>query len=90
MIDEIVETAEAGGTAFLRKVLVDKRPLRKLREDDSKLAAARIDRAILTIAVASTTKRVRRLEAPFAAAIACAIDLLFEERRKKEYTLSSN
>lgn len=37
LIDEIVEATGAGGEAFARKVLADKRGLRKLRNDDSKL-----------------------------------------------------
>src|SRR5216684_3526285 len=40
LIEEIVEGPALGGEAFARKVLAEKRPLRKLRDDDSKLAAA--------------------------------------------------
>src|SRR3954454_24923540 len=40
LIEEIVEGPAAGGEAFARKVLAEQRPLRKLRDDDSKLAAA--------------------------------------------------
>ena len=58
----------SGGEAFARKVLAEKRPLRKLRDDDSKLAAAKADRSIFTNAVAALTKKARGLEAPFAAA----------------------
>jgi hypothetical protein len=49
-------------------VLAEKRPLRKLRDDDSKLAAAKADRSIFTNAVAALTKRragwKRRLPPP--------------------------
>ena len=44
LIEEIVEGPASGGEAFARKVLAEKRPLRKLRDDDSKLAAAKADR----------------------------------------------
>src|SRR6202012_3395658 len=76
----------AGGEAFARKVLAEKRPLRKLRDDNSKLAAAKADRSIFTNAVATMTKRARGLEAPFAAAdaVGYAIDLPFDEGIKKE------
>jgi 3-hydroxyacyl-CoA dehydrogenase len=85
LIEEIVE-GPAGGEAFARKVLAEKRPLRKLRDDDSKLAAAKADRSIFTNAVAAMTKKARGLEAPFAAAdaVGAAIDLPFEEGLKKE------
>src|SRR5260370_3392462 len=87
LIEEIVEgPAAAGGEAFARKVLAEKRPLRKLRDDDSKLAAAKADRSIFTNAVAALTKKARGLEAPFAAAdaVGAAIDLPFDQGLKKE------
>jgi 3-hydroxyacyl-CoA dehydrogenase len=86
LIEEIVEGPAAGGEAFARKVLAEKRPLRKLRDDDSKLAAAKADRSIFTNAVAAMTKKARGLEAPFAAAdaVGAAIDLPFDEGIKKE------
>jgi 3-hydroxyacyl-CoA dehydrogenase len=86
LIEEIVEGPAAGGEAFARKVLAEKRPLRKLRDDDSKLAAAKADRSIFTSAVAALTKKARGLEAPFAAAdaVGAAIDLPFDEGLKKE------
>uniref|UniRef100_Q07K25 Short chain enoyl-CoA hydratase / 3-hydroxyacyl-CoA dehydrogenase n=1 Tax=Rhodopseudomonas palustris (strain BisA53) TaxID=316055 RepID=Q07K25_RHOP5 len=86
LIEEIVEGPAAGGEAFARKVLAEKRPLRKLRDDDAKLAAAKADRSIFTNAVAAMTKKARGLEAPFACAdaIAAAIDLPFDEGLKKE------
>ena len=86
LIEEIVEGPASGGEAFARKVLAEKRPLRKLRDDDSKLAAAKADRSIFTNAVAALTKKARGLEAPFAAAdaVGAAIDLPFDEGLKKE------
>ncbi|MGY4305746.1 3-hydroxyacyl-CoA dehydrogenase [Bradyrhizobium sp. USDA 4369] len=86
LIEEIVEGPASGGEAFARKVVAENRPLRKLRDDDSKLAAAKADRSIFTNAVAAITKKSRGLEAPFAAAdaVGYAIDLPFDEGLKRE------
>ncbi len=86
LIEEIVEEPAAGGEAFIRKVLAEKRPSRRLRDDNSKLAAAKADRSIFTNAVAAMTKRARGLEAPLVAAdaVGYAIDLPFDEGLKKE------
>ncbi|WP_027549550.1 3-hydroxyacyl-CoA dehydrogenase NAD-binding domain-containing protein [Bradyrhizobium sp. Cp5.3] len=86
LIEEIVEGPAPGGEAFVRKLLAEKRPLRRLRDDDSKIAAAKADRSIFTNAVAAMTKKARGLEAPFAAAdaVGYAIDLPFDEGLKKE------
>lgn len=86
LIEEIIEGPASGGEAFVRKLLAEKRPLRRLRDDDSKIAAAKADRSIFTNAVAAMTKKSRGLEAPFAAAdaVGYAIDLPFEEGLKKE------
>src|SRR3954471_14171739 len=86
LIEEIVEDRVSGGAAFARKLVAEKRPLRKLRDDDSKLAAAKADISIFTNAVAALTKKARGLEAPFAAAdaVRAAIELPFDEGLKKE------
>src|SRR3954453_21875281 len=86
LIEEIVENPAVGGESFARKVLAEKRPMRRLRDDDSKLAAAKADRSIFTNAAAALTKKSRGLEAPFAAAdaVGYAIDLPFDEGLKKE------
>lgn len=86
LIEEIVEGPTLGAELFVRKLLAEKRPLRRLRDDDSKIAAARADRSIFTNAVAAMTKKARGLEAPFAAAdaVGYAIDLPFDEGLKKE------
>ncbi|MBR0686015.1 enoyl-CoA hydratase/isomerase family protein [Bradyrhizobium manausense] len=86
LIEEIVEGPASGGEAFVRKLLAEKRPLRRLRDDDSKIAAAKADRSIFTNAVAAMTKKSRGLEAPFAAAdaVGYAIDFPFDEGLKKE------
>lgn len=86
LIEEIVEGPTLGAELFVRKLVAEKRPLRRLRDDDSKIAAAKADRSIFTNAVAAMTKKSRGLEAPFAAAdaVGYAIDLPFEEGLKKE------
>ncbi|MDN5000295.1 3-hydroxyacyl-CoA dehydrogenase NAD-binding domain-containing protein [Bradyrhizobium sp. GCM10027634] len=86
LIEEIIEGPASGGEAFVRKLLAEKRPLRRLRDDDSKIAAAKADRSIFTNAVAAMTKKSRGLEAPFAAAdaVGYAIDFPFDEGLKKE------
>ncbi|MGB3448237.1 MAG: 3-hydroxyacyl-CoA dehydrogenase NAD-binding domain-containing protein [Xanthobacteraceae bacterium] len=86
LIDEIVDDLVPGAVAFAKKVAAEKRPLRRLRDEDGKLAAARADRSIFTNAVAALTKKARGLEAPFAAAdaVGAAIDLPFDEGLKKE------
>lgn len=86
LIEEIVEGPTLGAELFVRKLVAEKRPLRRLRDDDSKIAAAKADRSIFTNAVAAMTKKARGLEAPFAAAdaVGYAIDLPFDEGLKKE------
>ncbi|MFK4495916.1 3-hydroxyacyl-CoA dehydrogenase [Bradyrhizobium japonicum] len=86
LIEEIIEGPASGGEAFVRKLIAEKRPLRRLRDDDSKIAAAKADRSIFTNAVAAMIKKSRGLEAPFAAAdaVGYAIDLPFDEGLKKE------
>ena len=86
LIEEIVEDPAVGGEVFARKVLAEKRPLRRLRDDDSKLAAARADRSIFTNAAAAANKRNRGLEAPLACAeaVSWTLDVPFDEALKKE------
>jgi 3-hydroxyacyl-CoA dehydrogenase len=86
LIEEIVEDPAVGGEAFARKVLAEKRPLRRLCDDDSKLAAAKADRSIFTNAAAAANKRNRGLEAPLACAeaVSWTLDLPFDEALKKE------
>ncbi len=69
LIDEIVDgPSTAAGETFARTILAEKTPIRRLRDDDSKLLAARNDRTIFTNAVAAVNKRNRGLEAPLSAA----------------------
>lgn len=90
LIDEVVDGDPAvGGEAFARKVLAEKRPLRKLRDDDSKLAAAKADKSIFTNAAAAANKRNRGLEAPLAAAeaVSHSLDQPFDQALKSERDL---
>jgi 3-hydroxyacyl-CoA dehydrogenase len=86
LIEEIVEDPATGGEAFALKVLAEKRPSRRLRDDDSKLVAARADRSIFTNAAAAANKRNRGLEAPLACAeaVSWTLDVPFDEALKKE------
>ena len=90
LIEEIIDgTPAVGGEAFARKVLAEKRPLRKLRDDDSKLAAAKADKSIFTNAAAAANKRSRGLEAPLAAAeaVSHSLDQPFDQALKSEREL---
>jgi 3-hydroxyacyl-CoA dehydrogenase len=86
LIEEIVEGPAAGAEAFLRKVIAENRPLRILRNDDSKLAAAKADRTLFTNAAAAANKKNRGLDAPLACAeaVSWTLDLPFDEALKKE------
>jgi 3-hydroxyacyl-CoA dehydrogenase len=81
----------AAGVAFAQKVLREGRPLRPLREDDTKLAPVRADRSVFTEAVAKAVKRNRGLEAPLACAeaIGWCLDVPFDEAVKREWELFS-
>ncbi|ABE61253.1 3-hydroxyacyl-CoA dehydrogenase / short chain enoyl-CoA hydratase [Nitrobacter hamburgensis X14] len=89
LIDAIVEGPASGGEAFACRVLAERRPLRRLRDDDSRLMAAKANRSIFTDAVAAVTKRARGLEAPFAAAeaVGLSLDTPFDEALKQEREL---
>ncbi|MDR3465005.1 MAG: 3-hydroxyacyl-CoA dehydrogenase NAD-binding domain-containing protein [Xanthobacteraceae bacterium] len=86
LIEEIVEGPASGGEAFARKVVAEKRPLRRLRDDNSKLAAAKADRSIFTNAAAAANKKNRGLEAPLACAeaVSWVFDVPFDEALKRE------
>lgn len=86
LIDEVVADAVAGGEDFARRILAEGRPLRRLRDDDSKLAAARADRSIFTDAAAAATARNRGLDAPRACveAVSWSLDLPFDEAVARE------
>jgi 3-hydroxyacyl-CoA dehydrogenase len=56
------------GEVFARKVLAEKRPLTRVRDDDSKLAAAKANRQAFNDAAAAANRRNRGLVAPLACA----------------------
>jgi 3-hydroxyacyl-CoA dehydrogenase len=87
LVDAVFEgESVAAALAFAKKLLVEKRPLRRLRDDDSKLSAARSDRSKFTGAAAAVNKRTRGLEAPLACAeaVGWSLDLPFEEGLRRE------
>lgn len=86
LVDEIVEVPATGVVAFAKKVIADKRPLYLLRDDDSKLAAARADRTIFTDAAAAANRKNRGMNAPLARAeaVGWALDMPFDEALKNE------
>jgi 3-hydroxyacyl-CoA dehydrogenase len=90
LVHEVFEgEAVAAGVTFAQKVLSEGRPLRSLRDDDSKLQAARADRSIFTKAAAEAMKRNRGLEAPAACveAVAWCLDVPFDEAIRREWEL---
>ncbi|MEH2625234.1 3-hydroxyacyl-CoA dehydrogenase [Bradyrhizobium sp. AZCC 1719] len=90
LVHEIFEgDPVAAGVAFAQKVLSERRPARSLRDDDSKLKAARADRSMLTKAAAEAMKRNKGLEAPAACveAVAWCLDVPFDEAIRREWTL---
>jgi 3-hydroxyacyl-CoA dehydrogenase len=56
----------AAGVEFAKKVIAEKRPLKRVRDDDSKLAEAKANPAIFAEAAAAVNKRNRGLIAPLA------------------------
>lgn len=88
LIDEIFDGDPIqAGVDFARKVLADGRPLRRLRDDDAKLEAARADRSIFTKAAAAVLRRNNRLDAPEACveAVSWCFDVPFDEAIKREW-----
>ncbi len=82
VIDEIVEgDLTAGAVAFARKVLAEKRPLRRVRDMEDRLAPMRADPKAFDRLVAETSKRSRGLKAPAAAieSMRWTLDLPFDE-----------
>ena len=67
LIDEIADKDLLGSTvAFARKLIAEKRPLKRLRDQDEKLAATRADPTKFDEAAAALTGRARGLRAPVA------------------------
>ncbi|HEY1540802.1 MAG TPA: 3-hydroxyacyl-CoA dehydrogenase NAD-binding domain-containing protein [Xanthobacteraceae bacterium] len=87
LIDEIIEgDLVAGAIAFAREVVAEKRPLRRVRDMDDKLADVRRDPNKFGEIVAAHTKRSRGLAAPAAAveAVRWTLDVPFDEAQKRE------
>jgi 3-hydroxyacyl-CoA dehydrogenase len=90
LIDEVVDgDLVAAAAAFARKALAEKRPLRRLRDEDAKLAATRADRSKFEEAGGALTSRARGLRAPVACveAVKAALDLPFDQGLRREREL---
>lgn len=89
LLDEIVEGPAAGAIAFAKTVIAENRPLHVLKNDDSKLSAARADRSIFTDAAAAANKKSRGMNAPLACAeaVSWTLDTPFDEALRKEREL---
>jgi len=74
------------GEAFARKALAENRPLKRVRDDDSKLAAAKANRQLFNDAAAAANRRNRGLVAPLACAecVAKTLEVSFDEGMKFE------
>ncbi len=90
LIDEIFEgDPAAAGVAFVRRVIAEKRPLRRVRDMDDKLKELRAQPDKFAEIAAAHVKRARGLEAPTAALEALRwtldvpIDQALEGERKK-------
>jgi 3-hydroxyacyl-CoA dehydrogenase len=87
LIDEIIEgDLNKGAIEFARRVVAEKRPRRRVRDFDEKLAPQRADPASYDAIVAKHVKRGRNLAAPAAAieAVRGSFALPIEEGLKRE------
>jgi len=87
LVDEIVAgdlTADA--IAFAKRVVAERRPLRRARDIESKLSALRADPAKFDEIVAAHLKKARGLHAPAGAieAVRGALDLAFDQALQRE------
>ena len=90
LIDEIVEgDLTAAGVAFAEKVLAEKRPLRKIRDLDDKLAAVRGKPEVFVEFRRSVARQTRGFRAPESCvkAVEAAVSLPFAEGLKREREL---
>jgi 3-hydroxyacyl-CoA dehydrogenase len=90
IIDEIVDgDLTAAGVAFAEKVLNEKRPLRKIRDMNDKIAAARGKPEIFANFRKSVARQIRGFRAPenCIKAIEAAVSLPFEDGLKREREL---
>jgi len=90
IIDEIIEgDLLAGATAFARRVVEEKRPLKRLRDRDEKLAAARANPQGLSELITPSIRRGRGTRAPMACleAVKNALSMPFDQALKREREL---
>jgi 3-hydroxyacyl-CoA dehydrogenase len=90
LIDEIVDgDLAAGGVAFAEKVLNERRPLRKIRDLDDKLAAVRGKPEVFANFRKSVARQTRGFRAPETCikAVEAAVGLPFPEGLKREREL---
>jgi 3-hydroxyacyl-CoA dehydrogenase len=90
LIDEIVEgDLTAAGVAFAEKVLTEKRPLKKIRDLDDKLAAVRGKPQVFSDFRKSVARQTRGFRAPenIIKAVEAAVSLPFEQGLKREREL---
>ena len=90
IIDEIIEgDLLAGATAFARRVVEEKRPLKRLRDQDEKLASARANPQVLSEAITPAVRRARGTKAPMACleAVKNALSMPFDQALKREREL---
>jgi 3-hydroxyacyl-CoA dehydrogenase len=90
LIDEIVEgDLAAAGVAFAEKVLNEKRPLKKIRDLDDKLAAVRGKPEVFVSFRKSVARQIRGFRAPenIIKAVEAAVELPFAEGIKREREL---
>jgi 3-hydroxyacyl-CoA dehydrogenase len=87
LIDEIIEgDLMAGAVAFARKVVAEKRPLKRVRDMEEKLAPFRSNPEKFAEAAANLGKRARGLDAPTAAieAVRWTLDVPIDAALKQE------
>jgi 3-hydroxyacyl-CoA dehydrogenase len=90
LIDEIVDgDLTAAGVAFAEKVLDERRPLRKIRDLDDKLAAVRDKLAVFADFRKSVARQTRGFRAPenIVKAVEAAVSLPFDQGLKREREL---
>jgi 3-hydroxyacyl-CoA dehydrogenase len=90
LIDEIVEgDLAAAGVAFAEKVLAEKRPLKKIRDLDDKVAAVRGKPEVFANFRKSVARQTRGFRAPenIIKAVEAAVSLPFAEGLKREREL---
>ena len=87
LVDEIVEgDLIAGAIAFARRVLEEKRPLRRVRDMEAKIEPLRGNPGKFDELAAAHTKNSRGLQAPAAAieALRWTLDMPIDEAQKRE------